>query len=691
MSSSNRKSILDSCPQLYTDSKITIIRGKERVKRKFPNYARSLLPFASWVKNYQLRWLVGDVVAGLTVGVMIVPQALAYSKLTGLSSEYALYSSLMGGIVYSFFGTCRESSLGPSAVVCLVLGQSIQDLKARTDFTGPEIASVFCIITALFSILLGVLRLGFLLELVSHPVILGFTTGAAFKIMLSQIPGLLGIPNVNTNQMAHLIIANIFNNLSDINWVNLTFGLSSLVLILTLNFITYKRKRHPIIQYLSIATIGIRVIIFTIAAYLVKLNYPDTKLNLVGNVPSGIKLTLPPSDPVLWSKALPLAIPLTLIMLMELLEIMKIFTKRGGYSANTSQEMVALGIANLVGTFFSAFPITGALSRCAVLSKAGARTPLAGGFTGIVVILAVLVLTPEFKYIPFPTLAAVIVVAVSKLVMKWSELVNLFLIDILDFSLCVLCVLFTFFLGSELGVYISMGLSFFILVLRIAHPKLSVLFKVIGDGDHFEDRKNTQFDSENPEPGVIIFRPRESLLFPNIEHFKEVMMNVVLEETASLAAIIPAKDKPWSDDLLSKGEHLRVLRSRKTRQPKVNYSDLPPLKAIIMDLTSVNRIDGSGIQGLVEFKEMCAAYSGINANIPQIKCCDKESMSIQTEECLGFNLYFVSNDATLIHKLTKSELIRNSVSKPDGNNRESRIKDGLLHSTVGGALKLILG
>ncbi|KXN69128.1 hypothetical protein CONCODRAFT_28999, partial [Conidiobolus coronatus NRRL 28638] len=444
----------------------------------FPNYARSLLPFAIWVKNYQSSWLVGDIVAGLTVGVMIVPQALAYSKLTGLSLEYALYSSLMGGIVYSFFGTCREASLGPSAVVSLVLGQSIQELKSRTNFTGPEIASVFCIITALISLFLGVLRLGFLFDLLPHPIILGFTTGAAFKIMLSQIPGLLGIPGVNTSQMAHLVISNIFNNLSDINWVNLTLGLSSLALILFLNFITYKFRKYHITHYISIGTIGITVIIHTIAAYIIKSNYPDIKMNLVGNVPSGIKLTLPPSDPALWSKAFPLAVPLTLIMLMELLEIMKIFTKRGGYSANISQEMLALGMANLVGTFFSAFPITGALSRCAVLSKAGARSPLAGAFTGLVVILALLVLTPEFKYIPLPTLAAVIVVAVSKLVMKWTELVNLFLIDFLDFSLCVLCVVFTFFLGSELGVYISMGLSFFILVLRIAHPKLSILFKV---------------------------------------------------------------------------------------------------------------------------------------------------------------------------------------------------------------------
>ncbi|KXN69126.1 hypothetical protein CONCODRAFT_32064, partial [Conidiobolus coronatus NRRL 28638] len=573
-------------------------------------YVSSLFPFSIWIQNYQLRWIIEDIVAGLTVGAMIVPQALAYSKLTGLSSEYALYSSLVGGIIYSFLGTCREISLGPTAIVCIILGQSIQEIKSQSSFTGPEIASVLCIICAVISLTLGVLRLGFLLELVSQPVILGFTTGIAFKTIISQIPGLLGIPNVNTNQPSYLMIASIYSNILATSWINSIFGLGSLLFLVSLRFITNRFKKYFVIQYISIASIGITVVIFTIAAYLLKFsypdiksNYPDIKMNLVGNVPSGIKLTLPPSNPALWSKVFPSAIPLTLIMLMELLAIMKTFAKRGGYSASTSQEMVALGMANLVGAFFSAFPITGALSRCAVLSKAGARSPLAGGFTGIVVILAVLVLTPGFKYIPLPTLAAIIVVAVSKLVMKWAELVELFIIDMLDFILCVLCILFTFFLGSELGIYISVGLSFFILVIRIAHPKLSVLFKVIGDGDHFEDRKNTHFDSENPEPGVIIFRPRESLLFPNIEHFKEVMMNVVLEETSSLAAVILAKDRPWSDDLLSKGERLRVLRSRKTRQPKVNYSDLPPLKAIIMDLTSVNRIDGSGIQGLVDFKE----------------------------------------------------------------------------------------
>jgi sodium-independent sulfate anion transporter 11 len=685
---SNSTNFKENCIDLYANSKKSAKKGFKRAEIKFPEYVRSLVPIATWIRKYQPQWLVGDIVAGLTVGAMIVPQALAYSKLTGLSSQYALYSSLMGGIVYAFFGTCRETSLGPTAVVSLVLGQSIQQVQSQTNFTAPEIASVFCIICALISLILGVLKLGFLLELVSHPVVLGFTTGSAFTIMLSQVPGLFGIPNVNTNQMSHLVIGNIFSNIRQLGWVNLVFGLSSLLFLLTCNFATARLRKYSVIQYLSIATIGVTVIIFTVIGYIVKLNYPELKMNLVGDVPSGIKFTVPSSSPSLWLKVFPLAIPLTLIMLMENLAIMKTFSKRGGYSVSSSQEMVALGMVNLVGTFFSAFPVSGALSRCAVLSKAGARSPLAGGFTGVVAILAVMVLTPAFKYIPLPTLAAVIMIAASKLIMGWEEITDLFQIDKLDFSLCILCALLTFFLGSELGIYISVGLSFLILIVRIAHPKLSILYKVLGDGDHFEDRKNVYFDSENPEPGVIIFRPKESLLFPNIENFKEAMMSVVLEETASLAAPIPAKDKPWSDDLLSKGERLRALRSRKMKLPKAKYSDLPPLKAIIMDMTGVNRIDASGLQGLRDFKEQCESYSGQNSSTRQITSKGEEdsSVSVGSEQ---FVMIFVTTNIGLIEKLKNSSLLRsrriNNVQK-----EEIDISSADCYHTIGSALNTLL-
>jgi sodium-independent sulfate anion transporter 11 len=656
MKTSNNNELKPVLSSLYSSSAINFTEGSKKLKTEFPEYVSGLFPFGIWIKNYQLGWIAEDIVAGLTVGAMIVPQALAYSKLTGLSSEYALYSSLVGGIVYSFFGTCREISLGPTAIVCIILGQSIQEVKSQTSFTGSEIASVFCIICAVISLTLGVLRLGFLLELVSQPVILGFTTGVAFKTIISQIPGLLGIPNVNINQPSHLMIASICNNISATSWINSVFGLASLLFLLSLKFITNRFNKYFVIQYISIGSIGIVVIIFTIFAYLLNFSYPNIKVNLVGNIPSGIKFTLPSTDPALWLKAFPLSIPLTLILLMEVLVISKTFSKIGGYSANTSQEMVALGMANLIGAFFSAFPITGSLSRAGVLSKTSVRSPLAGIFASIVAILAVAVLTPAFKYIPLPTLAAVIIVAFSKLIMKWSELINLLQNDKFDFFLCILCVILTFFLGGEVGIYISVGLSFFIMVVRIAHPKLSILFKVIGEDDHFEDRNIAYFESENPEPGVIIFRPKESLLFLNIEYFKDAMMRVILEETAGLATPLAAIDKPWSDDLLSKGEQLRIRRSRKTGLFKINYSDLVPLKAVIMDLTSVNLIDGPGLQGLRDFKEQCEVHSGQETLTTSISSNSKLD-NVASADIKKFEMLFVTTSPVLIRKLKNISLI----------------------------------
>ncbi|KXN69124.1 sulfate permease [Conidiobolus coronatus NRRL 28638] len=649
-------------------------RQGERAKRKFGPYLKSLVPSIGWIPKYNLSWLAGDLMAGLTVGTMIVPQALAYGKLTGLNAEYALYTSLVGGIAYSFFGTCRETSIGPTAVISLMVGHAIEDIKERTDFTGGEIAPVMCCICGILSIILGVLRLGFIMEFISNPVILGFTTGSAFTIILTQIAGLLGIPHVNTHAPTIELIKDLVENVRDINWVNLVLGLSSLI---------------KIFQYLQIGSFAIAVILFTLIAFLVKLTHPDLEMNLVGKLKPGIIVALPSSNHNLWATVFPYCIPITAIMLLENLAVGKTFSKAGGYSISVSQEMVGLGMANFAGSFFSAFPGTGGLCRCVVQSRAGAKTPLAGGFTGIVVIIAILFMTPVFSYVPLPTLAAMIVIAAKKLIMSYSTVRKLFKMDKMDFVLCLICLLTTFFGGSQLGIYIALGLSFFILIVRIAHPHLSVLYKVIENNDHYVDRKNPDFAKESPLPGVIIFRPKESILFPNIEYLKNSMMNVILEETMSKAPPQDPKDQPWSDDLSAKGDALRLMRSKKLGVPPVSPDQLPPLVAVVLDMTGVNRIDASGLQGLIDFKERCATYSGLNNSIIQVKCVDEESS--QNTECPGFDLYFVTNDPDLIRKLTESGLVGSVVIEPTDSKGEKCIHGNLLHSTVGRAVEAILG
>lgn len=460
------------------------------------NYFKSLFPIADWILHYNGKWLYGDLVAGITVGVVLVPQSMSYAQLAGLSPEFGLYSSFVGVCIYAFFATSKDVSIGPVAVMSAQVGKVIANVQHKygDKYLPHEIATFMALICGGIAAGIGILRLGFILEFISMPAVMGFMSGSAFNIIVGQVPALLGYGSaVNTRASSCDVVINTLKHLPDGN-VNAAFGIVPLVILYSWKYLCeFFMKRYPRKKlwffYLQQLRNAIVIIVATAISWgvvhpqLKKFDGPKKKfkgtIKTIGVVPSGLKhvgvMNIP--DGIIGSMASELPAS-TIILLLEHIAIAKSFGRVNDYKIRPDQELIAIGVNNLIGTFFAAYPSTGSFSRSALKAKCGVRTPLAGIFTGGVVLLALYCLTDAFYYIPKATLSAVIIHAVSDLINHWRATWNLWNIAPLDCGLFLIAVIITVFSSIETGIYFAICASAAILLFRVAKPQGQFLGKV---------------------------------------------------------------------------------------------------------------------------------------------------------------------------------------------------------------------
>ncbi|KAI9292037.1 hypothetical protein K502DRAFT_284713, partial [Neoconidiobolus thromboides FSU 785] len=577
-------------------------------------YIKSFIPIITWLPKYNRQWLLGDIISGFTVGLMLVPQSLAYTKLAQIPIHYGLYSSFIGNLIYTIFGSSREISMGPTTVLSLLIGETVVSVTSdlNNQYTPEQIGSVLAITMASIAIIGSILRLGFILDFIPNSVITGFTLGAACTIMLSQLSSLFGIPNVITSQPTWEVIKNLIMNVPKINYINLLFGLFSLLFLFLMPYLVSKQlTRFPALFYLIISSNAIVAILFTLISFALKSTNPSINLSVVGTVPKGFSyIGSPPLDSNLWVKILSHTPYLFLASILEHIAICKSFSTEVGYKLHTSQEFFAVGAANLAASFFSGFPIAGAFSRGAVLAKSGVKSPMVGIFIALILLAAFQFLTPAFYYIPSATLAAIIMRAGISLIPTFATVKELYVTSKIDFFVFIVASVVTFLLGVQYGIGSAVAISFLYLLLRIARPKFYVLGEIEGRDGVFVDKYHPAYKAEDPEPGVIVFRIQESVIFPNISFLKDQLMDYVLEYTKSGAPPTLSKDKLWSSDLHDRSISLRRIRAKRNNTSVPNEDDLPYLKAVILDLGAVNYIDASGIQGLKELRDQLYLYAG---------------------------------------------------------------------------------
>jgi len=473
--------------------------------------------------GYKKAWLPGDLAAGLTVGILLIPQGMAYAMIAGLPPVFGLYAALVPQLVYALTGTSRQLAVGPVAMDSLLVASGLGALA----LTGIEEYIAMAVFLALFmgvlQLAFGLLRMGFLVNFLSRPVISGFTSAAAIIIGLSQLKHLLGVEIPGSNRIQQLV-SHAAAALPDSHLPTLGLGLTGIALIVGM------KKWVPRMPG-SLAG----VVAGTLAVFL--LGWDQAGVKIVGAVPAGLpEFGLPELDMERVSQLFPIALTLALIAYMEAISVGKaVEEKHGKNRIDANQELRALGLSNILGSFFQSYPTTGGFSRTAVNDQNGAQTPLASVFSALVVGATLLFLTPLFHYLPNAILAAVIMVAVFGLIdLKyprelWKNRKDEFILLLATFAL-------TLGLGIVEGILLGVLFSLLLLVYRISKPHIAILGRIRGT-DYF---KNINRFSEDIEefPEFLILRFDGQLFFGNKDYFRKELVKHTRQKGPDLKFVI---------------------------------------------------------------------------------------------------------------------------------------------------------
>ncbi len=470
-------------------------------------------PFLEWAKNYKESDLSGDLIAGLTVGVMLIPQGMAYAMLAGLPPIYGLYASTIPLFIYALFGTSRQLAVGPVAMVALLISSGVSNLAPSGSAEYIQLAILLALLVGIIQFSMGLFKLGFLVNFLSHPVIAGFTSAAAIIIGVSQLKHLLGfsIPRGKV----HETLLHIAANMDQVNLPTLILGVVAIILLIVLKHIN-KRLPGPLIVVL----LGI------LSVYLFKLF--NLGVQIVKDVPDG----LPPFSGIYWDMGqvktlFPIALTISFVGFMESIAIAKaIQAKHKNYKLIPNQELIGLGLANIVGSLFSAFPTTGGFSRTAVNDQAGAKTALSSIISALLILITLLFFTSYFYYLPKAILASIILVAVFGLI-DYKEALHLWNVDRRDFWLFMVTAVSTLAFGIEEGILIGVFLSLSMLIYRVSYPHMAELGRVPGT-DLF--RNIERFENIITDEKIAVLRFDAQLFFANMTSFQDKVLEIIRQK-----------------------------------------------------------------------------------------------------------------------------------------------------------------
>jgi sodium-independent sulfate anion transporter 11 len=411
------------------------IKEKGPSKRGTVQYVTDTFPCLKWVPRYNFQWLLGDMVAGLTVGAVIVPKSMAYARLAQLPVQYGLYTSVFGAATYWLFGTSKDIAVGPVAVASIITAQIVADIRLEhpeRELSAPAIASAVAMFAGSLIAILGLLRLGWLVDLISLPAVAAFISGSSITVVLGQFPELVGIRNINSRDPAIKILINILKNLGHMR-IDAAFGISALVLLYGIKWICGSiAKRRPHLKRKAFFISSMRAVtvifLFTVISYAVNHNRKDhPKMHLIGFIPRGFSVNSTPRIEKDMIGTILGQVPVAaLVMLIEHISIAKEFGRINGYNIKASSEFLAIGVANILGPLVGAFAATGSVSGTAINAKAGARSPLCGVFSALVVLLAIYTMTPAFFFVPTSALAAIITHAIGDRKLKKLNTIQTF-------------------------------------------------------------------------------------------------------------------------------------------------------------------------------------------------------------------------------------------------------------------------
>ena len=500
---------------------------------------KKLIPILEWLPNYSASLFKGDLIAGITVGIVLIPQGIAYALIAGLPPIYGLYCALVPQAMYAIFGSSRQVAVGPVAMDSLIVATGVSTLALAGSESYISIAILLALMVGAIQFIMGIFSLGFIVNFLSKPVITGFTSAVALIIGLNQFRNLFGVEIVQSDQI-QIILEDIWMQINNFNPHTTSIGLFSALLI-----IIFRKINKKIPNALIVVVLGILIMKYFGNSF--------TEVAIVKEIPSGLpKFGFPEFDVPLLRELLPIALTLVMVGYLEIISIGKsLEAKQDVYRIRPNQELIALGLSNMVGSLFKAYPSTSSFSRSAINQESGAKTGMAALISVVMVVITLLFLTPLFYHLPQTVLAAIIIVAVFGLI-NFKEAIFLWKANQLDFCLMLATFLATLLLGIEQGIIIGVSLSLIILIFRTSRPYVAELGKVPNANFY---RNKERFAEVIIAEDILVFRFDAQLFYANSNYFRDKL-----------------------DDMMAKKGSA--------------------LKLIVLDAESINRVDSTGVEML---------------------------------------------------------------------------------------------
>ncbi|KAK5047328.1 hypothetical protein LTR84_006850 [Exophiala bonariae] len=625
----------DSGTHTFVENEPTVLQTLKELTPTLAStyrYLRALFPCIGWIPRYNFQWLLGDCIAGITVALVVVPQAMAYALLATLSPEFGLYTSFAGAATYWLFGTSKDIVIGvdislnpvTTAVGSLLVGEVINRVHEvrPNEYTSAEIAKNLSFITGVILLFLGLVRLGWVVEAIPYIPVSAFITAASITIMCTQFPVMMGIPGINSREVPYQVVIKTLRKLGETQ-LDAVIGLTCLIQLDLIRRLCSKMEaRQPKLKRLWSTISSLRLtfamLLYTLISWLVNrdLSEKESRFRLVGLIEKGFVHAGPPSMSLdLLGIVLPQSPIVIIVLVIEHIAIAKSFGKQFGYRVVPSQEIMAQGTANMLGPFLGGYSCTGSFGASAVLSKAAVRTPIAGLFSALLLLLALYALTGVFYFIPRAALAGLIIHAVLNLVASPTTVMNYWRLSPFECMIWIIGVITAMFTGLETSIYVTIGLSLLILLVRLSRTKGQILGHVSAYSTRLETPSHDcikgeslvtcppwrqdlylpldKKDGSNPaipistiSPGIFVYHFPEGLNYLNQAlHFKALTEFVYGHTSRTTASSnVSKQDMLWCDDSSSNGQDV----------------NLPKLKAVIIDCSTINSIDITSVQGMCD-------------------------------------------------------------------------------------------
>ncbi|WP_460753275.1 SulP family inorganic anion transporter [Marinomonas epiphytica] len=534
------------------------------------NWTR-FLPALSWLKSYDAMELKQDTVASIVFTIMVIPQSLAYAMLAGLPAITGLYASILPSILYSLFGTSRSLAVGPVALTSVMTASAVLPFATTGSEHYATIAIMLAFMSGVFLLVLSLLRLGFLTNLLSHPVVSGFISASALLIVIGQIKHLLGIQSSGDTLIP--LLTSLSEHLYDLNLATTILSFSSIgaLLIIRRYFSTWLKKlglSGNAVQLFGKSGPVLVVIIATVVVYLFSLN--EKGVSIIGSVSShSLSLNL---QEVTWQTAkqlLPSAILISIVGFIGSVSVAQSFAAKRRQDINPNQELVGLGLANLGSALSGAFPVTGGFSRTVLNTDCGAKSPMTGILSALFILLTLLYLTPLFYYLPTAILAAIISISMMQLV-SVEDLKLLWRFSKKEAYLLIITFCVVMIEGMETGLICGVILSVLFFLWHTSHPHIAIVGRLPGT-EHY---RNVQRFAVETHPTILTVRIDENLFFANARVFEERLQYLVAENRE--------------------------------------------LKHLVLMCTAVNMIDASALQSLEKIIERLKD-SGVKLHLSEVK------------------------------------------------------------------------